>query len=220
MPLGALSIVGLALSLQNSFPAKMTLREKLREVDFVGPTVFLPVVLCLLLALQWGGVQYSWTSPTVISLFAVAGALMPIWIWIQIRLGEKAAIPMSLLKQRTVLFSSLFAFCLAPFTVLSYYIPFYFQAIKDSDALQSGVQSLPMIVAVAVAAILGSAFTSRIGYVPPFMIGGGIILITGVALVSTFDLDTSLPRWVGFQVVAGVGIGITISVQRPSYTCS
>ena len=37
---------------------KAPLKEKLAQLDFAGTAVFVPGSICLLLALQWGGLDY------------------------------------------------------------------------------------------------------------------------------------------------------------------
>lgn len=38
--------------------------RKLRQLDFAGTSVFIPGIVCLLLALQWGGIDYPvWPQP-------------------------------------------------------------------------------------------------------------------------------------------------------------
>lgn len=36
-----------------------TWREKLDQFDIFGTLIFLPMIVCLLLALQWGGSKYE-----------------------------------------------------------------------------------------------------------------------------------------------------------------
>jgi hypothetical protein len=38
----------------------MTFREKLKQIDLLGAFFLICAIVCLLLALQWGGSQYPW----------------------------------------------------------------------------------------------------------------------------------------------------------------
>lgn len=44
-------------------------RKKLEQFDVFGTIVFLPMIVCLLLALQWGGSKYPWGSGELPSLY-------------------------------------------------------------------------------------------------------------------------------------------------------
>lgn len=79
-------------------------------------------VVCLLLALQWGGTVYPWNNSRIIGLFVGFGLMVIIFIIIQIKKGDKATLPISVLKQRTVASSVLFSlFMGASFFTLIYY---------------------------------------------------------------------------------------------------
>ncbi|EFR02262.1 major facilitator superfamily transporter [Nannizzia gypsea CBS 118893] len=65
IPLAAIPtlVVALLLKLPPSPPQKrMTTKDKLKELDFVGMTLFSTSIFCLLLALQWGGAIYAWSN--------------------------------------------------------------------------------------------------------------------------------------------------------------
>jgi len=55
-----------------------------------------------MLALQWGGTEYAWNSSRIIGLFVGFGIMILIFIFIQWKRGDKATLPLSILKQRTV----------------------------------------------------------------------------------------------------------------------
>jgi len=38
--------------------------EKIEQFDPYGTAIFLPMIICLLLALQWGGSKYEWSNGT------------------------------------------------------------------------------------------------------------------------------------------------------------
>src|SRR6266496_4987549 len=154
LPIIAIAVGGIILCLENPevLRTKKTFVEKLNELDYIGPLFFLPALICLFLALQFGGAKFPWNSGTIVGLFFGFAILLPIWVFSQYRLGEKATIPFRVMLQRTVLFSSLFSFFTgAAFTILAFYLPLYFQAIKSSSATKSGVETLPLILTTTVA---------------------------------------------------------------------
>jgi MFS family permease len=65
LPLGAVTIVGIAL-LFTSPPRKneesIGFKERAKQFDPFGTVVFIPAIICLLLALQWGGSKYDWSN--------------------------------------------------------------------------------------------------------------------------------------------------------------
>lgn len=81
---------------------QLSLREKLRRMDIVGTIVFLGAIVCLLLALTWGGQMYAWNNSRVIGLLVGFGVLticLSYWIW---RQGETAFISLRILRKRSI----------------------------------------------------------------------------------------------------------------------
>ena len=52
-----------------------------------------------------------------------------------------------------------------------------------------------------------------VGYYTPFIIFGSIVLAVGSGLVSTLDVDTSFAKWFGYQLLTGVGGGMSFQVS-------
>ena len=114
----------------------------------------------LLLALQFGGSTYSWNASQVIGLFVGFGVTMVSFACWQYRLQDKALIPPRIMRQRTVLGSSLVALTgNGAFQILVYYLPVWFQATKGARAFSSGVMYLPTAIADLVAAVLGGVLS-------------------------------------------------------------
>lgn len=224
LPLGAITILGIVLLFNtpsNRTPTNQTIKERLSELDYIGPVFFIPANICLLLALQWGGSAYPWSSSIIVGLFSGFGVLAPIWLYTQYRLKERATIPFRILTQRTVLYSSLFG-CVASASliILLFYIPFYFQAIRDTSATTSGVDTIPMVAGIMVPSLTSGVLISKVGYYTPFMIVGEILLAVGAGLLGTLRLGTTVPQWVIYQVVAGLGAGLNIQVSKRDTTHS
>ena len=88
-----------------------------------------------------------------------------------------------------------------------YYLPIWFQAIKGDSAVDSGIHLLPMIMPIVAASILAGFSISKLGYYTPFLILGVSLTAIGAGLLNTLQVDTSVGRWVGFQIVYGFGFG-------------
>jgi hypothetical protein len=79
-------------------------------------------IVCLLLALQWGGTVHPWNSSIIIGLFVGFGLMVLIFIGIQIYRGDRATLPLSVLKQRTIASAAFFMFFMgASIFILIYY---------------------------------------------------------------------------------------------------
>ena len=88
-----------------------------------------------------------------------------------------------------------------------YYLPIWFQAIDGNSAVDSGIHLLPMVMPIVVASIITGQLVSRIGYYTPFMIFGVCLTAVGAGLLTTLEIDTSVGRWIGFQIIYGFGFG-------------
>jgi EmrB/QacA subfamily drug resistance transporter len=217
LPIGAIAFGIIAIffkSPQRNKEASIGFSERLKQFDIVGTIVFIPAVVCLLLALQWGGTKYPWSDGRIIALFIVFGILIIIFVAIQFRRGERATVPIRIASQRSVGAGALFGLLLGgSFFIYVYYLPIWFQAIKGTTATESGIHSLPMILAQVLASIASGVAISKIGYYTPFMYASTIFASIGSGLISTFAVDTPTSRWIGYQIIYGLGTGM--GFQQP-----
>ncbi len=122
--------------------------------DLVGTLIFIPTIICLLLALQWGGVKYAWGEWRIVLLLTLFSVLLAAWMASQYLQGGKATVPLSMMKQRSLAGGVLFVFCyFAAFFVNTYYVPIWFQAVRTVSAYTSGVNMLAASAAMSVAVI-------------------------------------------------------------------
>ena len=92
--------------------------------------------------------------------------------------------------------------------VTVYYLPIWFQAIKGDSAVKSGIHLLPMIMPIVVTSIVTGILISRIGYYTPFMLVGVCLTAIGAGLLNALQVNTSVGKWVGFQMLYGFGFGL------------
>lgn len=107
-----LTIIFLRLGDLKNEDRRLPLKAKLKQMDFLGATLLVAAVTCLLLALQWGGATYPWRSSIVIGLFVGAGSLLAAFSLLQIHLGENSTIPPRIFLQRSVFTGSFYIFFL------------------------------------------------------------------------------------------------------------
>jgi hypothetical protein len=88
--------------------------------------VFFPGIICILLALQWGGTKYAWGSGRIIALLVLFVVLIAVFIVIQIKKGDRGTVPPRIFTQRTVLGSTIFGACFGgAFFTLVYFLPLW-----------------------------------------------------------------------------------------------
>lgn len=93
LPIGGITAVGILVLLKlppRAMAQKRSRIQTMKSLDPLGTMVFVPSIVCLLLALQWGGVKYSWSNGRIIALFVLFVIGIAIFIGLQIFLGENA----------------------------------------------------------------------------------------------------------------------------------
>ena len=217
LPIGAITIAGIAFFFKspprkNETSIGFVARAKL--FDPIGTVLFIPCIICLLLALQWGGSKYPWSDGKIIALFVVFGLLAISFGAVQIWKGDLATVPPRILKKRSIAFGCFFVTCLGgSFFVFIYYIPIWFQAIKGTSAVESGIRNLPMILGLVLTSILAGILITTFGYYTPFMIASSVLMSIGAGLISTFKVGTGHSMWIGYQALYGFGVGF--GMQQP-----
>ncbi|OBT80153.1 hypothetical protein VF21_00544 [Pseudogymnoascus sp. 05NY08] len=211
----AMAVLAIALKLPAPAAAETSLKKKLWQLDPVGTICFIPGICCILLALQWGGNQYPWNDGVVIALFVVGALLIIVFVCVQIWLQDGATVPPRIIKKRSVASGFCFSLCVgASLIVCVLYLAIYFQSVKGVSAVQSGIDTIPLLFATSFGAIVGGSSVSRFGYYAPFMLAGPPIMAVGGGLLTTFHVNTPPSQWIGYQIIFGLGCGICM--QQPS----
>ncbi|KAK3347390.1 major facilitator superfamily-domain-containing protein [Neurospora tetraspora] len=212
LPIGAITmaVIGFFFPDPNrERPKEETWAKTIMKFDPLGTAVFMPAIVCLLLALQWGGTTYEWDSWRIIFLFVLFAVLITTFIIIQFKMQDEGTVPPRIIKKRTVWASAIFNFCLgAAFMGSVYYLPIWFQAVKGATAVKSGIMNLPMLLATVILSVVAGALVSALGYYAPFMILCSVISSIGYGLLTTFEPDTKSGKWIGYQILVGAGLGL------------
>lgn len=179
------------------------------KLDLIGAVILIPATICLLLPLQWGGSICPWNSFRIIGLFIGAGSLISIFVYSQIKLGEKATIPPSLFQDRNILCAFIFSGAFgAGFYPLTFYLSIYFQSVKDSTALHTGIQLLPLAISCTFSSVGTGFLISAVGYYKPIILFCMALFSIGTGLFTTLSTTSSFGRLCGYQIITGLGIGV------------
>ncbi|KAJ7200968.1 major facilitator superfamily domain-containing protein [Mycena rebaudengoi] len=219
LPIGAVTLIFMIFFFKmpksaDVKPKSMTLMQRINLFDPWGTLVFIPAIVSLLLALQWGGTKYEWNNGRIIGLFVSFGVLFSIFIGIQIWKQDAATVPPRILKHRSIMAGAWYSLCLsASFFILLFYIPIWFQAIKGVSAVQSGIRNLPMILTWVLASLVAGGIITATGYYTPFLYASSVLLAVGAGLLATLKVDSGPARWIGYQIIYGLGGGL--GMQQP-----
>ncbi|KAB8292520.1 hypothetical protein EYC80_008230 [Monilinia laxa] len=213
LPVGGVTILAMIVFFnpKNNMNTQRSFIARVLELDIVGNVLLLGACIMLFMALQYTETGHSWSSSMIIGLlvgFGVTIFFFAFWIWWK---GDKALIPLEILKQRSVLASCVFSFFIYSALIIhSYYLPQWFQAIKKTSAITSGVDMIPYVVCNATFSLLAGIVVAKSGYFTPPTIFGMVIATIGCGLISTLKTDTKTAQWVGYELISAAGFGIAV----------
>jgi hypothetical protein len=141
-------------------------------------------------------------------------ALAIFWAYMQYRRGDRATVSSHVIRQRSIAFGSIYS--MAAFgasMVMLYYLPIWFQAVREVSALEAGISLIPLMIAWATLVIVSAQLTSRTGYLMPQMIVSSILMPIMTGLITRYNAQTSKAYWATTLLFYGCSIGL--GVQQP-----
>ncbi|KAI0533591.1 major facilitator superfamily transporter [Xylaria digitata] len=216
LPIGAVSALIVLVFFHTprvAKPAEATLKEKILQLDPLGVALIMGAIISYLLALEYGGQSYAWNSSVVIGLLVGFGIITIVFITWELFQGDRAMIVPWLIRKRSVWPSSLYAFFFAgSYYAVIYYIPIYFQSINNAGPTLSGVYNLPLILGTSAAILISGATITATGIATPIMAASSALATIGAGLLYTLSIGTPTGKWIGYQILAGVGFGFGFQV--------
>ncbi|KAI0808861.1 major facilitator superfamily domain-containing protein [Xylaria sp. FL0064] len=191
LPFGAVGLAHIWFTLRNPPPppkAGLSQMQKIRQMDIPGAMLLIESITSLLLALQWGGIVYSWSDTKVFGTLIGFVLILTVFLVLQKRDQTNCTIPLHIFRSRTV--------CAACGFVLFVY------------ARDSGIFTLPLAISNTLATLGTGWLTSKIGYYVPFMWIGAPLLATGGGLYQLIRTHSSAGEWIGYQIISGIGYGM------------
>ncbi|KAF7889886.1 uncharacterized protein EAF02_002301 [Botrytis sinoallii] len=186
------------------------LSQRLHGFDYVGTVLQAESLACTVMAINFGGILYEWSSGRIIAMFVIAGVLVLLFAVQQshtlLTSATTRIFPVHFLSiKEPVCCFILMAACSSGTFLVMYYTPLYFQFAKGVSSLHSGVNLLPFIVTTTVAIMANGAILSKTGYYKPWYICGSALALVGGALMSHVSHNTKNASIYGLEVLLGLG---------------
>ncbi|CAN6611871.1 vacuolar basic amino acid transporter 5 [Trichomonascus vanleenenianus] len=207
LPIGGIAFICIIYLFNPPRPTG-SLREKLRRIDYIGTVLLTVGLVLLLLALTFGSTTQPWSSPIVIAFFVVGGCMTIIFFLYTFFISKHPLIPFRVAKIPQVLAPCFaIAFIYGGFMMSVLYLATYFQVVRNADAMHSGIDLLPMIIAVVILSVTMGILVSKTRYTKPYAIFGGVMVSIGFGLLTMLDQYSSDAQRIGFLIIPGIGIG-------------
>ncbi|KZT61248.1 MFS general substrate transporter [Calocera cornea HHB12733] len=217
LPTGGAAIAALFFTLHLNPLKKQSAMDMVRRFDFGGLALIMSATILVLLGLTWS-VSNGWQDARTLGML-ISGLVLyiPAMAW-EFYTKKDAIIPPRLFKTRTT--GILMFNCLIhgiAFLAGSYYLPVYFQAVMDSDALMSGVRMIPFSVVAALTSVATGQFITRTGRIRPAFWAGFTLMTLGFGLMASLDDTSSVAKQEVFILIPAFGIGMFF--QAPLVAC-
>lgn len=201
IPVGVLAAVFLSAGMRESRGAER------KSIDWAGAAVLVAALLSLLLAPVLVDNQgFSWSSPAVLGLLALAVLLFALLIRIESRAREPI-IPLHLFRNRNVVVLSLLVFI----TMLGIMggiaaFPFFAQNVMGLTPTASGYLMLAFMAGAIPSSIANGFLITRIAYRQLFIVSFALPVV-GFFLLSRLHVDTTAMYVIISFFILGVGLG-------------
>lgn len=214
LPLGVLALVSMNRVLRH-----LPVHHRAHRLDWAGSATLIVGVLCLLLALNWGGVKLPWSSPIILGLLVAFVILAVLFAWRLTQVAEPL-VPLDVLRDGVVYRGvGAAAFGMGALIGLTVHLPLFLERAMGLSTSQTGIALIALMVGTPIGATLGGHMMARYDRYKWVAQVGLSLSFLGVLTLGLFAARLPLPAILGLLVCAGLGIGTmfpvtTVSVQN------
>lgn len=205
LPIAVLAFVVLQKTLH------LTHHKREVHIDYLGATLLMGGVSMLLIWVSLAGNQFDWLSSKSYALIAGAVVFICAAVYVEMKVAIEPIIPMRLFRDRTTSLATaasvLIGVAMFGATV---YLSQYFQIARGMSPTKAGLMSICMVGGLLVSSIVTGRIISTTGLWKRYLIGGMVLVIAGMGLLSMIDEKTSLYVVGAYMAVLGLGLGATM----------
>ncbi len=181
------------------------------KVDYLGATLIVGGVSTLLIWVSLAGNQFAWGSMTSYALVVLGLAILAVAVTVETRIAAEPIIPPHLFRDRTTVLATLASvFVGVALFGATVYLSQYFQIARGMTPTHAGLMSIAMVGGLLVSSIISGRIISKTGRWKNLLVGGMVLVVLGIFLLSFIDESTPLLEVALFQAILGVGLGATM----------
>ncbi|MEV4888551.1 MDR family MFS transporter [Nonomuraea sp. NPDC055795] len=181
-------------------------------VDIWGAFTITASASALMLLLTLGGQEFAWNSFWTYALAAISLLMLALAVLAEQK-SRDPILPPRLFRNPTFVLTSLASLLvgMAMFGAMIY-LPQYLQIVKGLSPTNSGLMTLPMVIALFLAGVISGKIVTKTGKWKIFPVAGLLIVAIGLFLLSRLHVDSG--EWlIGFDVaVLGTGLGLSMQM--------
>ncbi len=181
------------------------------KIDYAGAMLLAAATVALLLVLSWGGVQYPWTSPLMMSLAASAAVLSILLMYTERRSAEPVLSPHLFHNRVFVIASGVMGLTFMGLFGAAVFLPLFFQLVLGMAPARAGLMLAPMTGGLIVTSFVGGRLVSRTGRYKIFPVVGlaaASLAFLGVMGAARAGWGTSVIEV--FLIALGMGFGLVM----------
>jgi EmrB/QacA subfamily drug resistance transporter len=180
-----------------------------RHIDIPGVLIVSLALFCLIFALVEGQ-KYGWTSPVILTLFAVSLASFVAFVLVELKTFSPLA-QLRLFRNR-IFSAGNFIGMVQTFGLIGviFLLVLFLQIVLGFNALKAGLTLLPLPLAIIVVAPFAGRFTDKIGG-RWILFAGTLITALGIYLMSDLSGVTDWNNLALPLAVCGVGMGLVMA---------
>ncbi|WP_209371935.1 MDR family MFS transporter [Brevibacterium renqingii] len=183
-----------------------------QKVDVLGIVLMIAATSQLILVTSWGGHDYDWDSPMIISLIIGTIVAAALFVLVESKVSNPI-IPIGLFKNPTFVLSTVIGLLLGlgMFSAMAF-LPTFMQMAAGTDVTGSGLLMLPMMAGVMLTSIVSGIIVSKTGKYKIYPLAGTLIAGAALAWMTTMTADTSMVV-IGLMIFTmGFGLGLVMQI--------
>jgi EmrB/QacA subfamily drug resistance transporter len=191
-------------------------------IDYLGAVLITGGVSLLLVWVSLAGSQFAWASATSIGLVSAGLVVLAAALRVEARVATEPIIPLRLFRDRTTSLATLASvFVGVAMFGGTVYLSQYFQLARGMSPTRAGLMTVAMVGGLMLSSLVTGRIITSTGLWKRYLVGGMVLVVLGLLLLSLIDASTPLWRVGTYMAVLGLGLGaamqnLVLAVQNNS----